>query len=552
MFSRCSALMISASVGLVVCLGCTDDQLDQNPPARPVTFVVLEEVSPTRQNQLTGSVDSWKKEMLSCRVSGRVEDVVEPGVNIDGRRIDAEGNVEQSGTLLAHLDDERYVLRRDEAAARLELSRARVNQAQTELQQAIPEQIKEAAADRDRKSSEFLRQQRLLEDNATSRSNVEQAENEFKQAEAVLAQAQIAQATKTAELAALNAQVTEAEQLLRQSEVDLGDCQLYSPFSGQISTVHAIAGSYLQEGMPVVTVQMMDPVKVELAVSQETDRRLRYNDQLNVYVNNTADPITGFVYFKDTVADAATRTFNITLLVRNRRIEVGLPEGQEQDFARTSDLFRLESENADGTPPFYTEEKTIHYDSDGRPFVWKVEGLKLADLRSEFDPVFTVRKTRVQLGEKKLPVLQLYQGRELTDMGDLNPGEDLVTSQLPPGVEDGDAVFLSRQEWFLRPGQLVHVELKGESVRSGFYVPRPAILRSDGKHFVFVAEDAEGGAQRAKRVEVEVGELFQDYRRIESVDDARLTGGARVILDGSHYLRDGESVNAFEEVEVSL
>jgi multidrug efflux pump subunit AcrA (membrane-fusion protein) len=533
--------------------GCGSDSSDKAAPARPVSFVVLKQSNPARLTRLTGSVESWKKEMLSFRVAGRVENVVEPGIDIEGRILGDDGEILDEGTLIASLGTSRYIVRRDEATARVELAKAQATEARTELERAIPERIKAATADEERKRSEFIRQEQLLTKNATSQTRFEQAKNELAQSESALAQAKAEQATKTAELAALVAQINQYTQQLNEAELNLNYCQLFSPFTGQISKVHAIAGSYLQEGMPVVTVQMMDPVKVEIAVSQDTDRRLRYNDQLNVYFPDSDEPINGFVYLKDTVADAATRTFNVTILVRNRRVEVGLPEQyQGQDLHRTTDLYNLESEKADGKPPFYTEEATIHTSSEGQTFVWKVEGITVADLRGSFEPVFTVKRVNVGLGEKRLPILQVYRGRELSDLGGLDPSKDLVTGKLPDGVQDGDRVFLSRREWLLRPGQLVSVELKGETVKSGFYVPRPAILRTDGKHYVFIAEDSGSGEELAKRVEVKIDELIGDYRRIEAVQEGRLGDGTKLILDGAHYLRDGDSVNAFEEVEVSL
>ena len=259
------------------------------------------------------------------------------------------------------------------------------------------------------------------------------------------------------------------------------------------------------------------------------------------------------MYLKDTVADAATRTFNVTLLVRNRRIEVGLPdEYADKNLARTRDLYGFESEKADGEPPFYVDESAIHTDADGQTFVWKVDGLRHQDLTGEYDPVFTVSAVKVEMGDNVLPILQIFRGREITDLGGLDPHEDLVTGQLPPSTQEGDSVFLSRSEWLLRPGQLVHVEMKGESVAAGYYVPRPAILREGGKHYVFLAADSTAGGEQARRVEVNVHELLGDFRRISAIDASQLHPGGKLILDGAHYLQDGDSVNAFEEIEVSL
>ena len=42
-------------------------------------------------------------------------------------------------------------------------------------------------------------------------------------------------------------------------------------------------------------------------------------------------------------------------------------------------------------------------------------------------------------------------------------------------------------------------------------------------------------------------ETFGEFRRVESPE---LKAGASVVLDGAHYLRDGEAINAFDEKEV--
>ncbi|MEM8678653.1 MAG: efflux RND transporter periplasmic adaptor subunit [Planctomycetota bacterium] len=547
-------MRLTAAFGLLALVpGCRTEPPAQAPPARPVSYQVLEELNPGQLTRLTGSVESWKKEMLAFRVPGRVVDVVEPGVEVMGRAIDAEGQVTSPGTLLAELESDIYQLQLAQAEAVLATANAQVTLARTELERTIPERIKAATANLNQKTAEFSRLRSLIGDRAVSKSEYDIGESEFRQAEAELATAQADQATKTAEFAALQAKAAEAEQARREAEVNLNDCELYSPFTGQVSKVHAIAGGYLQDGMPIVTVQLMDPMKVEIAVSQETDRQLRYNDQLNVYVDNLVDPISGFVFLKDTVADSATRTFNVTILVRNRLVEVGLPaELASQEFTRTTDLFNLESEDADGQPPWYVEERSVHAEPDGRPFVWKVEGLTRDSLRRDFEPVFTVRKVYVQTGEKTLRVLQLFKGVELTDLGELDPAQDLVTGRLPDGVQDGDTVLLSRTQWLLRPGQLVQVELKGQTLRPGFYVPRRSVLVDGTQHYVFVAADSDAGQEQARRIPVQADESIGDYQRIEATDPGQLQSGEKVILDGAHYLHDGDTVNAFERVEVSL
>lgn len=542
-------------LGVCIALsGCEEVTQERESPARPVTYLIMKESNPARLNRLTGSVESWKKEMLSFRVAGRVIDVVEPDIDIEGSSIDAQNQTTSKGTVLAKIQPDTYQIQLDESKAALNSAIAQVTLAQTELERVIPEQIKASTAALKQKKADFERKQKLIAKGALTKSEFDISESELRQAEAVLAKAKADLSTKSAEIAALKARVSEAEQQRLQAEINLKDCTLYSPFTGQISKVHAISGSYLYEGMPIVTVQMMDPIKVEIAVSQDTDQRVRYQDQLNVYLGDRESPVPGFVYLKDTVADAATRTFNLTILIRNRRVEIGLPEGiNKEKLPYVTNIYNLESEKADNKPPYFTDEFSIHKDSQGRTFVWKINELKVDDLRKNYNPVFTVKKEYIKLGKKTLPIMQLYRGREISDLGKLDPLNDLVTGRLPQNIRDGDKVYLSRKEWLLRPGQLVEVELPGQSSNPGFYIPNSIISERDGNYFVFTVNDVGSGQETAKQVKVRKNDVWGEYVRIESLDDgAFVAGKTKLIFEGVHYLKDGDPINAFEEVEVSL
>jgi RND family efflux transporter MFP subunit len=484
------------------------DEGEKPPPPRPVTYLVLEEQNPTTLTRLTGSVESWKMEKVGFQVEGRVLRVLEPGLEIEGNVLDEEGNVLSYGTAIAELENERHQLKLKEARAR----------------------VRGMRADYERREKEFRRQASLLAEGATSQKRYEQAEAEYRGAEASL---------------------REAQRQAAQAEVDLRDTELYSPFHGQVSKVHVIPGGYVERGQPVATVQMMDPMKVQIAVSPETDRKINYNDAMKVYIDGYKEPVEGFVWLKDTVADAATRTFMVTLLLRNYLVEVEVPdELKGKSFYRTRDIMGIQSMQAGGKPTYMVEESALHQDEEGY-FVWKVEGLSAADRFGDFNPVFTIRKVRVVLGESVIRYVQLLTYRELKDLGGLGPGKDLVTSELPEDVRDGDTVFLSRKRWLLRPGELVHVDLHGGKEETGFYVPAKSIMQDDSGQYVFVVSEGEGGEEQAKKVEALAAGGLGDFRRIEPATEGQLARGMKLIVDGVHYLHDGDSINAFDEVEVS-
>jgi hypothetical protein len=67
-------------------------------------------LDPGAGSRLTGTVESWKREDIGFEVAGRLLRIVEPGIDIEGRTVDEEGNLLSEGTVLAELDDQRYLI----------------------------------------------------------------------------------------------------------------------------------------------------------------------------------------------------------------------------------------------------------------------------------------------------------------------------------------------------------------------------------------------------------------------------------------------------------
>ena len=544
--------LLTISVLVVAVSGCRpeDDREAASPSARPVAYVELQRTNPSLKSLVAGSVESWKKELVGFQVSGRVSFMREPGTNIDGRLLDENGAVMNAGTIMGSIETDRYEVRVKEAEARVASVLAEIEIVRTDIERVIPNQIREVQADQTRAKEEYDRQNTLLTRGSGTRKRVQDALADLEAADARLAQLRARKEENEARLVAIEARVREANEALRAAKLDLADTKLYSPFNGQISRVHVIPGGYVEKGQPVATVQMMDPMKIQVAVSPDVDRQVNFNDLVDVYVDGVDEPLQGWVWNKDTVADASTRTFMVTLLVRNRRTEVGAPSASAADsVARTQGLWNLEAENADGNAPFFVNEEALHHDEKGA-FVWKADGLSIADLDRDYDPVFPVRKVRMTLGERRMRFLQVFTYRELADLGELDPQNDLLTDRLPQDVKDGDAIFLSRKRWQLRPGQLVRVDMQQERMPIGYYVPADAVIKTGDTHHVFLVNEQPNGEQLAKKVAVNIGPAFGTLQAISTEETGILEAGRRLITEGAHFLSDGDLINAAFEQEV--
>jgi multidrug efflux pump subunit AcrA (membrane-fusion protein) len=514
-----------------ILVGCQESAELPPAPPRPVSYLTLELNNPSQATRLTGSVESWKREDIGFEVAGRVLRVIEPGASIVGRSFDEQGNLLTAGTVLAELDTKRYEIakRQAEAAA---------NAARVDLEETIPQLLAEAQAALDLANTELQRYTNLVQKQSAPQQRLDIAKTAQQAAVAKVAQVEALRATKAA---LLNTSLATVDQ----AEVNITDCKLYSPFTGQIARVHVLPGGYAFPGQAVVTVQMMDPMKVNIAVSAETDQRINQNDLVRVY-SPDGEQLEGTVYLKDTFADPATRTFLVTLLVRNQRQLVGVPvDMQNEKIAQCRNLWRLEQPDVGSDDNYYAEVDAIQKDEQGH-FVWKVENLTREQLFEDFDPVLKVKKVRVTVGEGRFPVLQVFTFRELTDIGELDPNTDVIVGGISGDIGEDGQIVLVRERWLGRPGDVVRVGLKGKETPTGFYVPEDAIQFDGSGYHVAVAQPASDGTEQVAFVTVTLGETVGSLRRIEGALEADM----KVIVEGSHYVQVGEQVNPVEEVEV--
>lgn len=524
-------LLIGSCLLLPMLTGCDQEVTPREQTVRAVSYIPLVVSEPTVGSRLTGTVESWKREDLGFEVAGRVLKIVEPGIDIEGRTYDEDGQLISEGTVLAEIDSERYEIAKKQAETASDAAR-------TDLEQVIPEMLAEAEAALALADTELQRYRNLVAKESAPQQRLDVAETAQKAAAAKVAQVEALRATKAALLSSSLAAV-------EQADVNIADCKITSPFNGQIARVQMIPGGYALPGQAVVTVQMMDPMKVQIAVSPKIDQALNFNDRLRVYLPGVDEPLRGYVYLKDTYADPATRTYLVTLLVRNRRIISGVPdELKDSGVATTQKLWTLLPETPGGDDRFYIEVNALQKDDQGY-FIWKVNNLTVEQLYDSYDPLLEVSKVRVTPGDGRMPALQVFTFRELVDFGELDPEVDVIVGEIDGEVTNGQVV-MTQQRWLMRPGDLAEVSVRGLDKPSGFYVPRIAIMGDgDSRHIFTVAP----GSDIAKKIGVQALETQGQTQRVEAVDPNALSAGDRVIVGAAHYVQDGERVSLVRELE---
>jgi len=571
---------ITACLGLITSAillpGCPSADATPARRPRPVTVISLTRTQPAQEAQHTGTITAWKTEDLAFQVGGRVETILEPGTNIDGLTYyDEGGNLVNEGTVIARLETRRYDLALESAKARAATAAAQLTAAESELNNVHPKQIDAAQASVTLAQQELERTKKLFDQGASTQAQLDKANADVTTTKAQLQQLQETGAVLEAQRASYAAQLNEADEAVRSAEKDLADTHLRSSFQGQIAEVYAILGGVVDAGVPVCRVQMMDPIKVAVQVSAETDAQLNYNDVVQVYPPGAEQPVEALVYEKAALADASTRTFTVTLLVRNGRIRIGMPADFDPEAdVRVRELRRFLTETGERTPPYFVGTDSLHRDANGDWYLWKVnqdeKEVTRDSLRNGGNSQLMVEKVKVTLGERRLPFADVAVMQEITgfDEGTLKPETDLVIGKLsdvdgkPLDEDEGGRrvasrgyVYFVREQWKLRPGDVVRADFRGTALDSGFYVPLNAISfvseedpsATTVKANVFVLQQDETVQHvpvLASRVEGKAG-----VRKIVADGAATLGDGDRIVAEGVHFLADGEQVRVVSTVE---
>ena len=311
----------------------------------------------------------------------------------------------------------------------------------------------------------------------------------------------------------------------------------------------------------MVTVQMMDPIKVEFEVSAENARHYRYADTLKVLVGNngTAMELPGFVLMTDPVADSRTRTFTVSMLVRNQPKLTPVPaELQSSIVARTHDVWPVRIEPLIGVgPTFMMEENAIRFDADGA-YIWRITNRQTYEVRS-YKPELNVVKTRIEVSDQRVPFLNwMFVPIQFLDELDFDPERamfagDLIVSDGTANEWDGSVILFDEENWNLRPGDTVQVERETQETKDAFYIPAKSISRDASRSFIFLVDRVDNSSI-ARRVEIRpldsgnVQSQGHTLVPVEAVDEP-LPEKLSLIVEGVHFLVDGDLIEVAHETE---
>ena len=319
-----------------------------------------------------------------------------------------------------------------------------------------------------------------------------------------------------------------------------------------------VPGSVVNTGSPILTLQMMDPIVVEIEVSADISREIQRRRQVPITFmtpDGKKQTEKAFVYLVDPSADASTRTFTVTLLIINEEFRPSLPDNlKSEKIARTQDVWPLNINEIIGEEPglFFVEQDAIETEGESS-HIWLIKGVKLGGTLP--DKVKVV-KEKVNPGTMKIPFLGNWVFQQITFENKSISTESIIAGKLefpdyPRSEWDGETIMVdSGKQWLLRPGDLVNVNIDPEKARAGFFVPVEAIYEDLGKTYIFIEDNGTARKTEIKAIlpkKLETGSSI----RIEPIGDpsGKFPNETRIVVGGVHYLNDGDAINVVEELD---
>ena len=495
---------------LAIAAGCGQEIETSIMPTRPVTVIELSQQDFARERTLTGVVGLYREENIGFEIDGRVTTVLNEGLEVRGPAFNEQGDLIRQGDPIAAMESARYGSQVGALQARLDAARRNL--------QAVDAQVTLA-------QQTLERQKAILAEGAGAQQAVDDAQSAFDQA--------------TAQLAAQRATVREVARRLDTATEDLGDAVLFAPFSGRITKVHIWEGAVVSAGMPIVTLTLMDPVRIQVEVSADDERDIETGDRAIIWpkdplMDGERMPVNAIVFEKSAVADPALRTFRIDMIARNRRHHVDELHPDLAGLPNINDYLPVVREYQGEDGPMFVPVDSVLNDDDGS-YVLRLPGVSFhAGAERGAVGKHIPERVRVNLGDQFTTVVN-WTFRSIVPNETLIEGDFLILNPLPGYV---NGVSSGRPQWLLRPRDLIPVQFSLSTTLPGFYVPNRAITLVGNSEIVYVVEDSVAIARP-----VSVHESFEELRRIEGEG---ITIGSNVVVGGVHYVSDGQPVTVTE------
>jgi HlyD family secretion protein len=251
-----------------------------------------------------------------------------------------EGDALAKDDLVARIDDEDYVHRRDQARAALALAQAQLDLtiagARDEDIQAARDQVRQARASSDLAESNRGRIERLFGKGSTTQQQLDEARAAAERAAAALSSAEemlakLLRGSREEEVRIAQASVDQARAQLALAESALDDCTVKAPIAGVVTTRIREVGEFVGAGAPLVALSKLDQVWLSIYVAESRLAGVKLGQPAYVKVDGDPTYYEGKVTFVSPEAEFTPRDVQTpserTKLVYRVKISLPNPNG---------------------------------------------------------------------------------------------------------------------------------------------------------------------------------------------------------------------------------
>jgi RND family efflux transporter MFP subunit len=218
----------------------------------------------------------------------------------------------------------------------------------------------------------------------------------------------------------------QARAMVNRAQADTAKRAIRAPFTGRVGIRQIDLGQYLDAGVPIVSLQTVDPVYATAMLPEQAIAQVRVGQPVRVTTDTwTGRVFTGRITALESAIDPSTRTLKVQATLDN------------PDRALTPGLYaQLSVDLPDARPVVTVPETAIAYSLSG-------DTVYVLTPSKDAKSVYTVSRRSVQVGQSQPGFVEITAG--------LKPGEMVATNGQHKLREGGQAVIDNRLALASRP-----------------------------------------------------------------------------------------------------
>ncbi|CAN2044855.1 Efflux RND transporter periplasmic adaptor subunit [Candidatus Magnetomoraceae bacterium gMMP-1] len=239
--------------------------------------------------EAVGTVKPRSEASIQAQITAQIIDVkVRPGEKV------------QKGQLLILLDNKQFISRLDQAKQSLKAAIASKDQ--------VKQSVIAAKAAFNHAEIEFKRTKKYFESQAATSQNLEQNKSLFLQAKAGLKKSQKA-------LTGADAQIRQAEEVIKEAEIALGYTKIKALENGEVLKRLIEPGDLALPGKPLIVLKTSDSLRLEAYVREGLIKKVKIGTQLESIITTLNKTTKASIEEVIPYADPQTRTFLVKALL---------------------------------------------------------------------------------------------------------------------------------------------------------------------------------------------------------------------------------------------